>query len=313
MEDKLKVIYTPDASRFRRDPLEPELPENEISRRLRADYQKLQQRVGGLPKKIGVIATFPYIYSFFEATCEREEHELPAGYAPLHLLRKMLELRAEENLESSLNREYIYRTLMFAFMHPVFSMGKNPLPNIFEEGKICTQGTVKNVLSILEKAKEQFPKDMRSDRDRYLEMCRNWPDWDYLENTILARIQRQLKKNKVSEDFPLRYLQTGLVTHPFHIVSIEDKVETPEYVKQILPFIEAGFTATQASPEERQRILASLKQYDKDKFGETKEVASLAKLLADLPSPRTIITDLYIVDHFPELEEMDFEALEIVV
>jgi hypothetical protein len=40
----------------------------------------------------------------------------------------------------------------------------------------------------------------------------------------------------------------------------------------------------------------------KDYFGGTENTSTMEQLLSKLPEPQTIITDIYIVDRFPELK-----------
>jgi len=65
--------------------------------------------------------------------------------------------------------------------------------------------------------------------------------------------------------------------------------------------------AGRADADER---VAEMKGPAKDLFGSTKDCTTLGELLRSLPEPRTLITDLYIVDHFPELAEIGFEPVE---
>ena len=51
--------------------------------------------------------------------------------------------------------------------------------------------------------------------------------------------------------------------------------------------------------------------YKTDKFGEIQRAKNSEDLLARLPNPKTIITDIYIADAIPEIAKTDFEAYEV--
>ncbi|MFH1134278.1 MAG: hypothetical protein V1735_07375 [Nanoarchaeota archaeon] len=114
-----------------------------------------------------------------------------------------------------------------------------------------------------------------------------------------------LATNRVPDHFPLLFLYPGYPPINLLEVSLDDRMEENETTRSFREST-TRFMGGRPHPEEYE---ASLRCLLTDRFGETNAHADLDSLLAALPEPKTLITDLFIVDHFPQLAEMGFEPV----
>ena len=98
--------------------------------------------------------------------------------------------------------------------------------------------------------------------------------------------------HKGENDFPL----------DITMVSLNDAKEPPEWLKKMLAEIVGEDRAEEVARSQFGDALV-------DKFGITTEHTNIS-MIPMLPEPRTLITDLYIVDELPVLKKMDVEFHE---
>lgn len=134
------------------------------------------------------------------------------------------------------------------------------------------------------------------------------PEWELIER-LKAKIETRFKANKVSETFPLYFIPLGAVNPHLFFVSLKEEIETPEYVHKFLELIKAGCKAS-GMKEVPEKMRREVMIGQKDKFGKTLEIEGIEHLLSQLSPPKTIISDIYMVDRFPELQEADLETHE---
>jgi hypothetical protein len=135
------------------------------------------------------------------------------------------------------------------------------------------------------------------------------PDWDVFKN-MYEQVKRRFEKNKVSRNFPLYAAPIGWFMPLFYLVSLEEGVDKPSFIDDLTRMLEAGCRASGLSeiPPEH---LREINRYNKERFGKTKTLQSLDRLLGALPQRKVIITDIHIVDAIPQLAERPFDAIEL--
>ena len=89
---------------------------------------------------------------------------------------------------------------------------------------------------------------------------------------------------------------------------LKDEIKIPEIYDRALGYIEKG-CEVQGLNEIPEKVLEQLEILKQDQFGETKISEDLVRLAEELPEPKVLITDIYIVDRFPWLKDK-FESVE---
>lgn len=286
---------------------------------LRKNYQKLRGKFQNLPLEVGVITS----HEILKQDSRKKLEELKDAaivkstttYMPLDILRKTLELRSKD-LTDPLVGEYVYRTLDYLMCNSSLTLDKSLIQRMtntillgpcipsIERVQVELQKDIEEVRQKTKDFDEQFDKI----RKEMIKLKKMYPTWDDF-NTLYEHILERFKANKVSESFPLYFFPPGRCLTFLYSVSLLDEIETPECIPKILEWIKKGceVRGLKEIPEDVKRTVMI---GQKDKFGETKMIESLKDILDKLPEPKTLITDLYIVDHFPQLAEIGFDSYE---
>jgi hypothetical protein len=320
MKEKTKVVYVPDAHKFilgeffmyDRPIGDPALNS------LRKNYAELRQRVN-LPEKVGVVT-----YSgIIKRECQRHLAELEpdeskrhtAHYIPLEALERMLKIREELNADSknSLTREYAYRMLSVLASNSLILLDKDR-PQ--QAGHLMTACGIphamqaRDILIDVQMAmKDKMPGSETSIQEA-IDNMNSMTSWQGIEQ-LHSLINARFALNKVSREFPLHFQPRGWMLPALYEVSLVERVEIGKGYDYFVDLLSKGYRASgQGSlPEAIRQHLDQL--YKKDKFGSTIRAERFGELLLSLPEPRTIVTDVYIADAFPEIAETDFESVEI--
>ena len=314
---RLQIIYTPEADRFRLDDVEMwgRRPlGNAASERLRANYEKLKKEIPGIPEAVG-IATYDKLLKYFSREFLSEIEKPTTTYAPLDILEKAARIREEDDLSNPVHREHAYRTLGYLFMHN--SIYENPDPDIKRLSRVGPAiPAVEDIKRTIQELRDFFNENKEAIRgDEYAKDCdtilknfERYPTFQAIENAYASTLRR-FEANGVSRSLPLYFLPGKYSNPSLFSVSLIDEIEMPESVKKTLEYLELGSKSAglKEIPEDMKNDIMSLRR---DRFGETKKINSLDLLLKGLPQPQTIITDLYAIDCFPELQEIGFEPHE---
>lgn len=299
---RLQIIYTPEADNFRLNDIEM-IGDREVGypilSKLRKNYGKLKESFSSFPLTIGVV-TFPFLFKEHSRTIYGEIENPTTHYMPLDILKKILDLKTL-NLSEPLAREYFCRATTLLLTHPACLDGslrgrREVMLGMCIADAMKAKQELGNVATL---AKERGCSKIFNKLNKAKKIIGEiYPSFEDLEK-FYEDVLKRFEKNKVSKDFPLYFLPTGFSFPLSYTVSLEEKVEQMKFMTQDLKEI----------PPEVKRVMEGPKF---DKFGETKMIGSLDDLLKIIPEPKTIITDLYIVDHFPQLAEIGFDAHEYI-
>ncbi|MEK6893385.1 MAG: hypothetical protein AABX07_04225 [Nanoarchaeota archaeon] len=308
--EQVRIIYVPETEGFRLQDYQIGCEHNSDDKSvkdIRLKYKGLSEKVV-LPKKVGVI-TFDYI---FKRKFKKEWEELPevyginpkTRYLPLEVINKMLSLRDEDLTQDPLMKEYGNRMLMALAGNPALGLDER-LSND-EKAKIILAPIIPDMQQIADfmlrvfKASEGKLPETREWREDFQETMTHFPTWKDIEK-LQGIYQKRFEANRVSAGFPLIYHAPKTFPPYLYEVSLQDEIETPHWVERMREMLEAGSRA-QGLAEIPADVLQEVMKHRVDRFGETERRQTLDELLCSLPSPKTILTDIYIVDQFPELE-----------
>jgi len=329
--EKPRIIYVPDAHNF----IFGDFPfttgrhiQNPETQALKRNYERLRRQVD-LPERVGVITYLSMIKAKSQNDRSEMEHncemKLQTTYLPLEVLRQMFKVKEEleKDPDDLLMHEYFYRSMMALISYGHIGMDRrttskqnytlmliSSLPKVRGAGAL----TVK-VSDILEKsaadtANAKLTRQAAENVELMRQTLRKFPSWSTMEE-LGACIDARFAANKVSEGFPLHFQPQGWFSPMLYEVSLVEKIEVSSGYEQLLNMLRLGCQANGQSglPVEMMEEIDRL--YKKDRFGETNTAAKFGDLLSGLPSPRTIITDIYIADAIPEIATIDFEACEV--
>lgn len=312
--EKVKIIYTPNADDFRlgdADLFGEKYIKDSAVEKLRRNCAILRKRIPSVPFKIGIV-TFPYL---MKQWCREKVHNLKnptTNYVPLDLLRRVLDFKNEDS-ENPLTREYVYRATSLLFSHTAIGLDDSLRFRKEILGSTCTLSAKKskeNLNDVAKKIKEKF-----GDGETYQLVMRIqrlideiYPSFKGLEQ-VYNEIKEKFEANNVSADFPLYYLPGGSTVPFIFSVSLEESIERDPIIDKTLEYIAEG-CKVMGLKEIPKDTRWQIERLQKDRFGKTEMVESLDNLLEVLPYPKTIITDIYIADHFPSLKDLDLETQE---
>jgi len=307
----LRIIYAPETDNFRLGDVDmygDRYVGDSLLGKLRKNYGALKEAFKELPSKVGVV-TYPFLL-------KNESHKMfgkienpSTHYMPLAILKKILDFEESLDLDNPLAVEHFYRATNLLISNPACL-------DLRARKEVCGSMTI----PAAEKAKAK----LRDASKRYLDAGNQeiskglnevlkifneiYPTFEDLER-VYKEVQKNFDRNKVSANFPLYFLPTDFFLPSLFSVSLEEKIERGHIIDTILECLKAGCEATDQReiPED---VRKSLEVLQKDRFGQTKSFENLDDLLNSLPLPKTIITDTYIVDNFPKLVEIGFEAYE---
>ena len=310
---KLQIIYTPETDHSRLSDTGIwgwKQPGDPSTQRLRVNYQKLRENFQNLPLKVGIV-TYNTLFKEESGRLLAEIEDPTTTYMPLDILKCAVDLRNEDT-NDAISREYALRTLRHLLTHHSIMFDDN----LSARKEILFASMIplaKEALGILQESAGKTDSEIESKfaslSDKIISTIKgNYPtNYNQLE-VVYQEVVRKFEANKVSKDFPLYFLPSPY-TPVLYSVSLVDEIETPEYIPEILKILELGCKASGLNkiPDDmKKRVMAG----QKDKFGETIRLLQLEELLKILPEPKTLITDLYIVDQFPEIAKIGFEAQE---
>jgi len=315
MAEKLQIIYTSETDDFRLSDFELFISHRHsndpLLQKLRDNYQRLRHSFLNLPNKVGVV-TYPDCFKRDSREFLDEIEGHTSTYQPLELMDRALKLK-NEDMDNPIARQYVDRALSVIISHPALCMD----PEIRNRAKfyfLTAIGSSQMVLAALRKplngsqiteSTEYIQRELKEAERAIKEAYPGFEELDDMNAFILERFQR----NRVSRNFPLYFLpKDGGLTN-FYSVSLAEGIETPDFVEGMLKYIRLG-CEVQGLNKIPDSVQAEIDSWSKDLFGQTKRANSLDELLSSLPQPQTIITDTYIVDRFPQLAEIDFDAHE---
>jgi hypothetical protein len=312
----LRIIYTPDADRFRLSGISASFPKykgDPETIAMRGAYANLRERVPDLPAVVGVATLDRIIRRYgFDMREEMKDYDMvrvTTTYIPLDIMDAVVQLK-NEDASSLLGRNYVYRMLGFLLGH------SSVLPGCGTPGWVhaallfattipSMDACAQTIQSLTDKLREGgLDGASESQLQETVARLREMGDWGKVERAR-AWYYEKFEANRVSRGFPLVFMKPGLVPLELASVSLDDRYEG----RVLAAGFEEGVRKYSTTPAEAEALLEQLRMI-KDMFGRTTGFVSLGTLLESLPEPKTLITDLYLMDHFPELVKMGFEPVE---
>lgn len=313
----IHIVYTEETSHFKMHiPLEGpgEQITNPDAERLRSSYLQLREVVPGLPQRVGVV-TYDNAFKRLsrEELKERREDDSIAhvtSYGPLDILEAALSLRGED-VSSHVTMQYVSRTLECLIMYgsigldhtlPSKARGHWTLASISPVA-VHVASEVERVASIVDQTKL---RGRAPNLHELSEMVRatypSWEDLQKIHDYLLARFEA----NRVSREFPLNFMPPGNVSTALYTVDTHGERKLPSALAGAIESLRKLSGDEEFPPD----VLADFDKHQVDTFGITRTAGNLAILLEKLPKPATIITDIYIVDAFPELRAGNLKTTE---
>ncbi|MFH1358924.1 MAG: hypothetical protein ABIH37_03495 [archaeon] len=302
--ENIRVVYTPDISLFGiNDSASYVYQDN--SRVIGKKLRLLRTRIPDTPDYVGIISTLGGTKLEFRRAHE-EINNPSTYYTPLAIFDEALALM-DNPIESGVDADYRRRGLSRMFSNIALS-------------NLCTTRLPELELGVLSAIPVylRLRKEVVMYRDEaYLE--KNDPFLRELGRLvqILPGCERirfshqvledKFKKNKINRNFPLFFVPSNLKNQPlrniFYPFFLDIKLRPNEVVAEdIQQFIDSHDQLFQHMNQPPTENYVSLRDNLLRPVVTINVCRSLEKLLERLPEPKTIITDVYIVDHFPELE-----------
>jgi hypothetical protein len=317
----LRIIYTPDAYDF----LPSVFPMfanhyggNPALEQLRRNYASLRGTFPDIGGSVGVVTTDKNFRDFLGLWSEEAKDscllDVDSTYLPLHLLDSALSLREGESNEMAPG--LAHRVLDDLLSSELLLLDTRML-NERREGYLFHGGMaplVKRVTDRLGKLEEDFRlsgdefgyKRVSEVRSEVEKSNISWSALERLRDYFLERF----KANRVPRSFPLHYVPAETFPSSFYEVSLRDGIRVPGDVKRAYENILKAFEGDELDVSTMAKLRAGYLGFHEDLFGKTTSEPSLVFLLDAISEPKTLITDLYIVDLFPELKNVDFETFE---
>lgn len=312
----LRIIYTPDASKFCLQEHETLFPEgrylnNPRSVSLREHYGTLRKAFPDLEDRVGVVT-----YSDIKKAASKiGSFEIEGGHStffPLDILEQAVELKSEDQ-NNPVAMEYAYRQLGYLFSHSCF--GTKPgmtrylawLSLIPHGRQAVAKG--KEIAKMFEDRMAADPSFLESlGEQRKLipqlsdVMNRLAEVYDFRQiEAFHDRYRRDFESNKVSRTFPLTYIDSEFIVPDIGSVDLADKTSIPDFIKSLFE----GENAIMRNAIEENRWFV-------DHFAATTYHQDLGAMIESLPDRKTLITDTYVVSLFPQLASRDFVAHEFL-
>jgi len=315
--EKIRIIYVNNADEFRlgdADMFGEKYIDDPAVEKLRRNHAVLKQKFSSVPSKIGVV-TFPYM---IKQWCKEEVQNIEnstTSYVPLDILRKVLDLK-DKNFEDPLTIEYFYRLTSSLFSHASIGLDselRTKREVMVGSSMLHIRKLKKDLEKVIKTAREKFGEEKIAQglRKIYDLIGEVFPTFEDLER-VYQTVKERFEANKVSIDFPLYYLPRDSCPPFLFFVSFEEHIERDPIIDTTLRYLAEGCKAS-GMAEIPKDIRWEVEKLQKDRFGKTKTLDSLDSLLEMLPEPKTLVTDIYIVDHFPQLKERELETHEFQV
>jgi hypothetical protein len=319
----VRLIFTPDAKRFIYDEygFYSHVGDPAVDA-LRARYEQLWKQVGGSADCAGVV-TFDRIFRRFETEMwqKLEEDSLIkpiTTYIPLEIMRQALTLK-EGDFSSALDREFAYRSASALFMnkdmidYPGISDKMQEIMLLFfiVPDKINTSSLLREVHGLVQD-EQQIPHNLKGLFYRFERACKEYlnmlPNLEDLD-IVWSFFQKRYEAYGLSGAIQPHYVWPTMAIPSVYSVNVNHEVKYPDFWNKMIEILRLGARAEGLKdiPED---VMRNAKKAVPDKFGMATFTSSLDKLLDQLPEPKTIITDIYILDHFPQLAQMGFETVE---
>jgi hypothetical protein len=309
---KLRIIYTPDAGKFRlRFPSTyfGKYKGDTETAAMRQAYAGLGAHVGSLPGTVGVVTyldmTKQYADNMRKKMAEHGIRSPTTAYLPLDIMNAVMKLRNEDR-DNPVTAQYVYRQTTLLCCHEAVLCEKRAPAHV--RYGILIGSTIPNISQIVygyQQLADKIRHDILKQTIKELSKIGTWKKLENARKYFYARFAA----NRVSRELPLFFLVPG--TFPAELVSVglDDRLDEPQLPEGFECALRRGCKGVkdEAYVEE---MLAKLKGPIKDLFGRTERFDILKKLLEALPEPKTIITDIYIVDAIPQLRKADFESVE---
>jgi hypothetical protein len=317
----LRIIYTPDAYDF----LPSVFPRfanyydgNPTLKQLRRNYASLRKAFPNIGDSVGVVTTDKNFRDFLGLWNEEAKDscllDVDSTYLPIHLLDSALSLRDGGSNEMAPG---LAPRVLDDLLSSEFFLLDTRMLNDRKEGNLfygCMAPLLKRAIDRLGELEEDFRSDGNElGYKRVLEVRSeveksniSWSALERLRDYFLARFE----VNKVSRGFPLHYVPAETFPSSFYRVSLRDEVRIPGDAKRAFENILKAFEGDRLDVSTIVGLRADYLGFHEDLFGKATSEPSLVFLLDSIEEPKTIITDLYIVDLFPELKNVDFETSE---
>jgi hypothetical protein len=322
----LRIIYTPDADKFRLACVSscfPKFKGDPETNAMRESFSKLREKVPDLPAIVGV-ATFndvlrAYTSKMREKMKGNDMAPMTTTYYPLDVMDAAMKLR-DEDLANPLTAEYVYRSLSFLLLHHSVIVNDDAPgyvnsaiiigPNI--PGMELSARELQDLLCEVGKTDDNGPRrKIEASLRRGLDFLSGTGSWEKIGRAREWFYER-FGANQVSRGFPLFFMKPAYSVVELATVSLEDKYEERKLPDGFEEIFRAGCRLAQGEVDADER-LSELKGPAKDFFGRTESFTLMEELLGSLPDPKTLITDLYIVDHFPDLKKTGFTPIEYML
>jgi hypothetical protein len=313
---KTRIIYTPDAGQFRNvwsysNEYRPFHGDPEAAR-LKPNYDQLKKAFPDLPLEVAVVSVSNIIKNFykgFREDCEQVEHP----YIPIGVLDKALALKKKARNPSrahstSRTLDYLLGDSCF-FGDPYFDNKRFHfvLLTALPHARVAIKG-LDNVISLYKDKTAELGNDVISSFEECKKQMRETYGSFRLLRKAINDMEKRFLKNKVSDSFPLTYLPPTVFSIDISLVNTDESIEVPGFVGPIFDLLRAG-CGVKTNEEVPDSIKEFMGQFNVSKFGSVKRFDGKIEDLV-LPEPRTIITDLYIADHFPQLADQELEIHE---
>jgi hypothetical protein len=281
-------------------------PGDPVTQALRNNYAALRQAVPELPEAVGVVT----YHEVNKCSCVHMRNDLRSSgflgreprYAELDMLEALLKMR-DQDISDPLVEESIYRVSMYLL--PLIMMDKEVDALGYRGSMLAFPFAITSfpmIASIFDKIADMpaTHRDFSGVLKRADEIKRELPNWDTLQS-IHDHVAARFAKNRVSRDFPLYSFPPGWLLVKTYGVGLRDEIVTPGDISKILSVFKG---------EDLEDVTKAMAVHLQDLFGVTVPVHGFDQLMASLPQPRTLITDLYIVDEVPQIADMDYITQE---
>jgi hypothetical protein len=311
----LRLVYTPETNYFTREFMSEHRncnPFDERSVTQQRSFAQLREVFPDLPNAVGIITCDSILKSEQPWFKQDNSRGVELVYPPLDILLRIQELAQEDLEDNPLLRESISREISYLGVHPGLVLGDDISSLGGSPPGVSILPTLNKCITYWEEflQREDLPTGWRRDLERIVSKG----DLGILEG-LERRIdftRRKFDANRVTYGFPLNYIpvtnSTGSIVHCLE-VSLEDRhdilVEDAAKTLGTTELPNGQLDLEGLSPQSESIAGFSIR----DLNGYTRPV-SFKRLLDTLPEPRTVITDLFVVDHFPELTDMGFDPYE---
>lgn len=314
ISEKVKIVYVHESDEFKLDCFGSKsyaAQNTPVVERLKKNHQELRQKCE-LPSEVGVVS-YGFVFKRIIKDWMAENENPNSSYVPLDVFEKAKKLSEEKRTKFE-DIHYVYRTLAMLFSNNLIVLDKRLNPNLL--GSLSATPYYQDIpkdtitsLNLIEQQAKEKGLDVGKIIKQQEEIAELGKKLEERISEICQYYGKRFMANKVSKEFWLYYCPQNVFYHDFFSVSLDEKIEIPKELKEILELIkmEMGIQSIEDLPENIRKSILGLAECE---FGKTKRRGSLDELLTGLPYPKTLITDCYIIEHFPQIAEMGFDVVE---